>query len=424
MLTPEQLQASKSLWFNPAGEKTSIVQLVAGAGSGKTTTLIQTLASGIESGFDPDKICLITFTRKAAKEMLERMHTKNLRAGYVGTMHALGYRLVKSSPGFDKRILLHREKILNEILRFEFKHYSHIPAEIVLRGSILKEEERRGLLNAYETYKMQRNLIDLDDLILEGTRILKNNPERFPFSCVLVDEFQDTSPDQMDFIRSMPFTRLFVVGDDWQSIYKFRGADVGIALNFNKSFEGVKRLFLTDNFRSQSRIVSLGNKAIKLSKSYIRKKLKAHKSKSARPLCHIARQSDDISSIWKLYLDKYFIRSKSRPLMVLVRTNYLRKLLEENAPGDISVMTIHSSKGMEFDNVLIFGIADSVFPHRWNDFNEEVRLLYVAITRAKNNLEFLCWETDTKYSAFMPFLAKHCRLNYLTASGHDRGPTG
>jgi DNA helicase-2/ATP-dependent DNA helicase PcrA len=424
MLTKEQLEASKSLWREDAAPgsasgRSNIVQLVAGAGSGKTTTLIQTVAAGIEAGFDAKKICLITFTRKAAGEMFERMTAKNLNAGYVGTMHALGWRLLRNIPGFNKRILLHKDKIINEILRADFKHYSHIPADVVVRGRVLKEDECNRLLHSYAMYKIKNNFIDLDDLILEATRILKTNPGMFPYSCVLVDEFQDTSPDQMDFIKSMPFTKLFVVGDDWQSIYRFRGADVSIALNFSKTFEGVQRLFLTDNFRSQRHIVTLGNKAIKLSKSYIRKKLKAHKQKSLRPICHIARQTnnaDDIASIWKLYLEKYFAKSKYKPLTVLVRTNYIRKIVESSAPENVSVMTIHSSKGMEFDNVLIFGIADNVFPHRWNDYNEEVRLLYVAITRAKNCLEFLSFETDTKYSAFMPFLVKHCKLNYLPSN--------
>jgi len=413
-MTKEQLNASRSLWVEKGPGKTNIVQLVAGAGSGKTTTLIQTVAEGIERGFDPEKICLITFTRKAAAEMTERMKGKNLQAGYVGTMHALGYKLIRGVAGFDKRILLHKEKILHDIIRTNFKQYAHIPPRVVERGLILKEEEHGRLWHAYAMYKQNHNMIDLDDLILEATRLLKKNPGLFPYDCVMVDEFQDTSPDQLEFIKSMPFSRLFVVGDDWQSIYRFRGADVGIALNFNKTFEGVTRLFLTDNFRSQKSIVSLGNKAIRLSQTYIRKKLRAFKVKSTRAVCHIAPHNDDILATWKLYLEKHYHKSKSRPLTVLVRTNFIRKKIEACKPDDITVMTIHSSKGMEFDNVLIFGIAEKVFPHRWNDFNEEVRLLYVAITRAKNNLEFLSWETDTKYSPFMPFLARNCKLNYLT----------
>ncbi|MDH4263375.1 MAG: UvrD-helicase domain-containing protein [Spirochaetia bacterium] len=413
MLTIEQSKASESLWVKNSNGEATIVQLVAGAGSGKTTTLIQTLETGIHNGYDSSQICLITFTRKAAAEMLERMKARNLQAGYVGTMHALGWQIIKSMHGFNKKILLHKENILYDIIRTDFKQYSHIPVDVVLRGRIFNEDEQNRLHYTYTLYKSNNNLIDLDDLIFEATRILRKNPEKFPYSCVLVDEFQDTSPDQLDFIKSMTFKKLFVVGDDWQSIYKFRGADVGIALNFNKTFSGVQRLFLTDNFRSQRNIVTLGNKAIKLSKNYIRKKLRAHQQKTSRPICHIARQNEDISLIWRLYLEKYFYKSKYKPLTVLVRTNHIRKIVESIIPENVSVMTIHSSKGMEFENVLIFGIADHVFPHRWNDYNEEVRLLYVAITRAKKNLEFLSWETDTKYSSFMPFLVKHCKLNYL-----------
>ncbi|MDH4201179.1 MAG: UvrD-helicase domain-containing protein [Spirochaetia bacterium] len=417
MMTQEQSRAAQSLWQNNTRQ---IVQLIAGAGSGKTTTLIETVAEGIRSGFPAEKICMITFTRKAAAEMGERLKARGISAGYTGTMHALGYRILRSQANFKKTLILHREKILTEILKREFRHLSHIPPKVILHRDFLKGAEKEKMENLYRHYKRKHCLIDLDDLVLEAAEIIRKFPESFGYTCILVDEFQDTSPDQMHFIKSIQFEKLFVVGDDWQSIYMFRGADVNIAIDFQKHFPEVKRLFLTDNFRSQRHIVKLGNKAIRLSSAYIRKKLRTQKGNSIKPVCHIVHGIDDIEIIWRLYHKKHYLKENLSGLTILVRTNYLKQKLWACVPPEVHILTIHGAKGLEFDNVLVFGVARHIFPHRWNQFDEEVRLLYVAITRAKKRLEFLSWEDENTFSGFMPFLTKNCRLNYLATSW--RGP--
>jgi DNA helicase-2/ATP-dependent DNA helicase PcrA len=411
-MTKEQEIASSLLW----SEGVHAIQLVAGAGSGKTTTLIETVKRGIEAGFSPEEICLITFTKKASVEMRQRLDAKGTRAGFTGTMHSLGFDIIKSY--FKKtclpvpKIIKDKNSILMESAKDVLSMYSHIPLSVLTDKRMLPKESYNLLMEKYSHYKHRFNLIDLDDLITMATGILENNPGEFKYKYVLVDEFQDTSPDQLSFIQSMKPEKIFAVGDDWQSIYSFRGADVTAAINFNQHFKNSQRLFLTSNFRSQKAIVDIGNLAIKLSSSFIKKKLRAVHKKKSKPVCHIVNFSSDIETIWNSYLKKVS-PDKIKNLTVLVRTNYIRARLKEASSEDLKVLTVHSSKGMEFENVLVFGIAKNIFPHRWNNFDEEVRLLYVAITRAKHSLEFLSWEDDNEYSEFMPFLAKNCKISYL-----------
>lgn len=426
MLTKEQDKAGQILWATPkttgqTAEK-SVVQLIAGAGSGKTATLIESVCAGLRNNYPAREICLITFTRKAATEMQNRLKIRQLSVGYAGTMHRLGFQLLKSTPGFEKTILAHKETALKTIIQQHFPELSHIPADVVLPVSAGLREKHSQISHLYRLYKEKNHLMDLDDLIRLTSAYIKEDRLHFPYSCIFLDEFQDTSPDQMELIRTIYNTnslkKLFVVGDDWQSIYKFRGADVNIALNFKNYFPNAVRIYLTENFRSQKKIVKMGNSAIQLSRQYIPKKLKAHNKPSFTPTCHIVKQRGnaplaEMTGIWKDFYHGYLRKKFGKDLTILVRTNHLRRYLQEITGVSLPILTIHSAKGLEFDNVLIFGVAKNIFPHHWNDFNEEVRLLYVAITRAKHNLEFFSWEKTPEFSAFMPFLTRFSKIHYL-----------
>lgn len=460
-MTPEQRAAAEYLW-KPNSQPT--LQLVAGAGSGKTYTLIHTLLAARKAGVDPATIALITFTRKAAAEMTERMERaaaqlppaeaplkspptnpptnppkeKITLAGFVGTMHSLAYslilqhertsrggRLTPSSP--HKKLIAHSEPLRKRLAWELFPSKRHIPAGVLIK--ILDPQRRGQLEEAYRQYKADNNQIDLDDLIEHAALLLESRRLAPPFDCLLVDEFQDTSPDQIRFIKALRPKKLFAVGDDWQSIYRFRGADTRISIDFPSHFPGAKRMFLTRNFRSSKGIVNFGNRAIRLSQTYIKKKLKAAAPiQNKKPRCYIITRAVPPETAWKMLSPPLEKLWPNREFCVLVRTNQIRHKLEPLLPQSASVMTIHASKGLEFDRVLVFGVAKSVFPHRWNIFDEEVRLLYVAATRAKRELAFLTWEEDQRFSEFMPFLARNCRLSYLDdfpeASGHDQGPTG
>jgi len=421
MLTNEQKRAARHLWENREKE---VLHLVAGAGSGKTSTLIASLECARDSDFDLSLVALITFTRKSAFEMKERAAHKNIKPGYIGTMHALGYSIIKKYFGQQKIKLIHNTRpVVSKIIADNFPDYKFIRSDIRGDASILKDEDKAIFAQLYHQYKKENSIFDMDDLITVAAKIITRNIKINPYRYILIDEFQDTSPEQLSLIKAMDPQKLFAVGDDWQSIYKFRGADVTITLEMDTHFRQLQRLFLTSNFRSQKKIVTLGNKAIKLSSSFIPKKLKTTVKGSLSPVCYVANCDGDIEAIWKAYVENVLSKKKKK-LTILVRTNHIRLQLQNYTNNEIEILTIHSAKGLEFDHLLIFGIARNIFPHKWNDYDEEVRLFYVAITRAKKSLDFICWEKENKYSAFMPFLAKNCKVKYLNlkAPGHAASP--
>lgn len=409
-MTEEQSYASQYLWR----QKEQALQLVAGAGSGKTTTLIETVREATQTYCQPKEIALITFTKKAAHEMQERLQSKNLQAGYVGTMHALAWQILRQR--FGRRYAIGNENTdeREKLARKLFPRFSHIPGDILLSGDFLSSEEKTILQTAYQKEKEKRGLLTLDDLVPYASESLRQEPETF-FKVLLVDEFQDTSPDQIAFILSLGYQKLFAVGDDWQSIYRFRGAEVNNSLNFQKFFPQSKRLFLTRNFRSQKNIVILGNKVIRLSSSFIRKKLTAFHAPTLKTVVYIEKKFVSIKNSWNKA--ENFLNQKHPRITVLVRTNYIKSIIEQLLSREqkqkIEVLTIHASKGLEFEHVVIFALAKNILPHRNNDFDEEVRLLYVAVTRAQKSLDIIAWEEENQWSDFLPALVKNCKLKYF-----------
>lgn len=403
-MTREQQRAASLLW----NKAPTALQLIAGAGSGKTTTLVNAVLQAQQHYARQSEIAVITFTRKAAYEMRERLAKADGQAGFIGTIHALAYRLLKHDAQFS--LLRNGDHIKATLLRNLLPSYAHIPVRFLLTSALLSDADKLKLEQAYQNYKNQHNYKDFDDLI----SMASTKPEfRHLYKVVFVDEFQDTSPDQVAFIQNLAAKKLFVVGDDWQSIYKFRGADVSITVNFNTYFPGATRLFLTKNFRSTSQIVRLGNKAIRLSSQFVKKKLVSHHGRGPAPRLFLAKSANPPFDAARSYQDWRIKKGDGSARTFLVRTNLLRAGLEPLLlPGD-TISTIHSAKGLEFDAVTIYGVAQHILPHRDGDFDEETRLFYVAITRARKHLDFVAWEDGTQYSPYLPFLVKHCRLRYI-----------
>jgi len=413
-LTKEQKIASEYLWQSNQPQE---LQLIAGAGSGKTGTLIESVKICHENYTSAKNICLITFTVKAAKEMQERLQKFNIQVGFTGTMHSFAYHLLQQYYQKEINILEDVTKVQQQIIRENFQEVSHLPIEEISVKSLLNDKEFDIFSILYQKYKKQQNLLDFEDLILKATNLLKQEKIMNPFSVIFTDEFQDTSEIQLEFLKSLRYNKLFAVGDPRQSIYKFRGADVQISENFSKNFHNSKLLYLNTNFRSQKKIVNLGNKIIKLSNIKIKKKLKSFQSSSNPPITLINKIFISPLNTFKIFFSWYQKNHPKQSLTILVRTNYYVNLINKlisSFYSEIQVMTIHSSKGLEFENVAIFGIAKNTIPHHRNDYNEEIRLLYVALTRAKKNLIFIAWEEkNQEYSLFLPFLVKNTKLKYI-----------
>jgi DNA helicase-2/ATP-dependent DNA helicase PcrA len=301
------------------------VLVIAGAGSGKTRTLVYRVARLIESGLPPQNLLLLTFTRKAAQEMLNRA---GLLLGTAcdrvagGTFHSFSNTLLRRhgaaiglDPAFtildrsDSEDVVHllrnarglgdREKrfprkntladmfsasvnkatALEEIVLVEYPHFSeHL--EPILQ-----------LEKAYADYKQQRSLLDYDDLLLKLRELLETRQEireqlSDAYRAIMVDEYQDTNKIQARVVRLLcaRHENIMVVGDDAQSIYSFRGAHFKNIMDFPKEFPKARIFKLEENYRSTQPILSLTNEIINQAYEKYPKHLFTHQREGRRPV--------------------------------------------------------------------------------------------------------------------------------------------
>jgi DNA helicase-2/ATP-dependent DNA helicase PcrA len=277
--------------------------IIAGAGTGKTRTLIYRVAHLIEAGVKPERILLLTFTRRAAQEMLaraERLVGGASRKVAGGTFHATAHRLLRrfgAAAGVandfsimdqgdsEDLIQLSRAQLgyaeskkrfpRKETLQYVYSRHinTEIPVDDILRdefsGFVEYHEDFLRIFADYTKRKGERNLVDYDDLLLFWATMLEAAPqiaERIAgmYDHVLVDEFQDTNTLQARVLRGMCRTRhnITVVGDDAQSIYSFRGASFRNILDFPRQFPGTTIVTLEQNYRSTQPILDVSNTLI------------------------------------------------------------------------------------------------------------------------------------------------------------------
>ena len=304
-LNPAQLEAVKF--------QSGSVLVIAGAGSGKTKTLTYRVARLIESGVNPENILLLTFTKKAADEMLNRaVAILDSRCQKVagGTFHSFSnYILRKYSTLLDLKnnfTIIDRadaEDVINHIRgkvigkqekRFPRKGtildiYSKAINKNMTASAVIEseynqfshaEEKINEISKEYITYKRANSLLDYDDLLLYLRTLLQSNEEirkklSNQYKFILIDEYQDTNAIQADIIKLLAseHSNVMAVGDDSQSIYSFRGANFRNILDFPKIFEGTKIIKLEQNYRSSQNILALTNRIIEKAKEKYTKHL-------------------------------------------------------------------------------------------------------------------------------------------------------
>lgn len=298
--------------------------VLAGAGSGKTRTLVYRVAYLLEKGIRPENILLVTFTNKAAHtmqdrvEMLLKAKPKNL---WSGTFHHIGnrsLRLYAKELGFktdfgimdeedsidlvrlcikdlDIKTLEERfptPKIVKSIMSYSInteKSISQTVRELYSYFLIYVDSIQR-IQKEYDLKKKASNVMDYDDLLVKWLWVLRNIPEakeKFTrqFRYILVDEYQDTNRLQAAVIRELSsFHRnILVVGDDAQSIYSFRGAEISNILNFPNEYAGAKIFKLETNYRSTPEILELANYSIGYNQNQFQKRLKTVKESMNKP---------------------------------------------------------------------------------------------------------------------------------------------
>lgn len=281
--------------------------VLAGPGSGKTTVVTRRVQYLVQDcGIPPAFILVITFTKAAAGEMKERflrLMGEEHTAVSFGTFHAVFFSILKLSYGFTAGNILREEtryqylKETVERLRLEIDDENEFLTGISAEISLLKnerispehyfskncsEEIFRKIYEEFEERKRRARQIDFDDMLVYTWELLSQRPDilsawQKKFRYILVDEFQDINQIQYDILKLLarPEDNLFIVGDDDQSIYRFRGAKPEIMLNFQKDYPGAGQVVLSDNFRSTKQIVEAAGQVIRWNQARFAKEIRA-----------------------------------------------------------------------------------------------------------------------------------------------------
>ena len=357
------------------------VLVVAGAGSGKTRVLTRRIGWLIEHrGVVPGSILAITFTNKAAAEMRSRVASlvgRPARAMWVSTFHSACVRILRSELGQAPEIGLRRsfsiyddtdtKRLMSMVLRdqnLDTKRFAPralvnwvsnaknellTPAMTLERAESGNDQLHAAAYAEYQRRLVAANAVDFDDLIMVTVTLLASHPEireeyRRRFRHVLVDEYQDTNHAQYMLVRELcapaagggsgpqiGAPELMVVGDSDQSIYAFRGADVGNILDFEKDFPGARTILLEQNYRSTQTILSTANAVIQHNSGRPAKRLWSDAGDGEAVIGYTADSEHDEARWVAEQIDALHDQGKSdyRDIAVFYRTNAQSRALEE-----------------------------------------------------------------------------------------------
>lgn len=428
--------------------------VIAGAGSGKTLTILGKVKYLIEvQNINPQEILLISFTNASVNDIKSRINY-NVN---IFTFHKLAIHILQKNT-FDFSIC--NSNLLNyiiqeylktctlkeqkEILKFldiplPYKQFLNSQYFSILCNTIetfinlyktnnlninniftskYTKNEKKILLIIFKIFKIylneksSSNKLDFDDLIINATNVVKNSKLNFKY--IIIDEFQDTSLIRLNLIKEIQQNenaKVIVVGDDWQSIYRFTGCDLNIFLNFSNYFKNVTTIKLSNTYRNSQELINIASKFIQKNKHQITKELKSQKHiLSPIILAPYKSRTDALKKI----LDK--LLNYSNNIMILSRNNndiynYLSKeitfendyIIYKNTK--IRFLTVHKSKGLEAEYIILLNcnndylglpnkiennkIITKLIPQEKMPFAEERRLFYVAITRCKKQTYIL-----------------------------------
>ena len=349
------------------------LMVLAGAGSGKTRVLTMRIAHLITNGVDPFQILALTFTNKAAKEMKERIAkvvgNSNARSLWMGTFHSVFARILRSEAhylGFPSNFTIYDTQDSLNVLKKVLKELNidsdlYKPKKVQSRISayknnlitvnayfknpeIMEADERANMKymgQIYQKYVEQcfkNGAMDFDDLLLRTNELLTRFPEVLAkyqdrFRYILVDEYQDTNHSQYLIVKALSskFENICVVGDDAQSIYSFRGANIYNILNFKKDYPDAKTVSLEQNYRSTQNIVNAANVVIAKNKAQFPKNVFSdnevgEKIKVFRSLSDADEANFVANNIWEQHNSH---QRKFTDFAILYRTNSQTRAFED-----------------------------------------------------------------------------------------------
>ncbi len=424
----EQLIAVKNLNGN--------FLVLAGAGSGKTRVIIYRALLLLKLQIPPKNILILTFTRKAINEIKDRINTfvsdSNIS---IETFHSLAYKslkkysqnknfkilnsdnaieFAKNSSFYDKVLkIIPKDEVINSICSLNSRYIESSFFKTLNKNS---KDILLNFLNDIYYIKKQNNLYSFDDLLIEFYKYLTLNIIPLNFKYIMIDEYQDTDNIQVDILKFFSKNSfIMAVGDDYQSIYSFKGTSTENILNFHNDFENTKTFILKENYRCSKNILNLSNEFSKCLRQSFRKKLTTKNTSETLPLLNIFKTHEEELNFIISKIKNISIIDRTANIVILFR-NYIYmentcKIFNQNKiyynihkniflenifkdfPNDedskITFSTIHGSKGLEWDYVFIPLLLDGIIPTSIGDninIEEEKRLFYVAITRAKKEL--------------------------------------
>lgn len=443
-MNEKQLEAVKSL------ENTLVV---AGAGSGKTFTIVNKIKYLLDNNiYKENELLIISFTNESVKD-LKRKIDYNLD---IMTFHKLAITLInnpnmKISNEYYLKFIINeyfnsygkynkkQNKLIKRILQemnidnlkkliFTFinlykSNYNDINYLLNLyqKSHFINKIYFKIILEIYHIYNQElkaSNLYDFNDMIKIATNNINNNQIKTNYKYIIIDEFQDTSLNRFKLINAIMKqnnAKIFVVGDDYQSIYRFSGCNLDIFLNFNKLVNNLNIINLDYNYRNPKEIIDVANSFIMKNKNQIKKETICLKNiNKPIKICFYKNKKTAIEKILKYIDSKY---------LILGRNNKDKDLFNVQ---DIPFLTIHKSKGLEEDNIILINLTNNnnslpskiknhkiinkIIKTDYYPYEEERRLFYVALTRTRNNIYLLVPKSN--YSIFIKELMKNYK-NYI-----------
>ena len=338
--------------------------VLAGAGSGKTRVITHRIAYLIKHGVPPDSILAVSFTNKAAAEMRERLCKLISPSAsaklWLSTFHSFGLRFLEKeiqTLGYGKRFVVFDQGDSLGIVRDILKDIHHrgldagailarisnwknafVSPDLITESEVEYDEVARETYPLYENTLRQMHAVDFDDLVVLPTRILRENStvqKRWQkrFRHLLIDEFQDTNRSQLELTKALSNkeNNVCVVGDDDQSIYAWRGADIRNILEFDKHYPGTTIVKLEDNYRSCAPILELANAAIAESGAKRHAKvLRAKRGSGDKVRHHVSSCPEEEAKF--VAAETRRLREKGillKDVAVLYRSNSQARLIEE-----------------------------------------------------------------------------------------------
>lgn len=460
-LNKYQLEAVKA--------KDKYAVLNAAVGSGKTTVLThKVLYLHLFEKIKLEDIMVLTFTNKAAKEIRDRVlefsDALKEEFKYFGTFHSVARSILADSPrlkeiGYsnDFDVIDNEEagELLLEILEREklnIKYKSKLIKRIeefkkgkVLYGVMKNTDDINKLYKLYTEEKIKRNVMDFDDLIIRCIEILDK-----PLSpkWIIIDEFQDTDLNQLQLIKKLSgeSTNIFVIGDPNQEIYSFRTGISGIFNEFKRTYNP-KEYTLPINYRSSRTIIEaakvfLGDNGIQSSKEYGNKIMVKKHHDAFNEALYISRKIKefieeglsykDIAVLYRRQSQGDIISEIFSKEGIPYKKPFKRPLIFEDSismedeDNKVNLLTLHASKGLEFSHIFIIGANMGNMPisSKREEEEEEARLFFVGLTRAKNYIE-ISYHVKPSLQGVSPYMSPYITMipqNLITKEEEKNSP--